>query len=225
MGKKKKAPEPPSFQPSYIYDGDRLVSSTYLDPNTGGIATRYYRDPAEEERRRMVQQEMNNIIPTLGIAAPEQVNSWDNMKDDYITQATTDFNRQYDPALRGLREDVTSRFGTTRATPYFEQLESLEKNVRTPALNEIIRNGSLLRTDLYNQEEANKLRRLQALGGTLDQTQGSFLNGIQAPLQSGSLLNQFNQNSYMQKLQQFQNDLARRQNTTNAILGIAGKFF
>lgn len=221
MSKKKKssgsAPKPPKFSPSAVMYGDQLVGQTYKDKKLG-IVTKYSPTPEEQARKSMADAQINAILPTLGQTAPEIGQRFDQMRDDYIGQQTDIFNREYDKTLRDLREDIGSRFGTLKATPYFDRLQSLERDIRIPAYLDIQRAGSLYRTDLDNQEQARKLNELSALGQSLTGAQQTFLNNIQAPLSSSQLMNNFNQNQYQQQLAQYQQDQARRASTTNSFL-------
>jgi hypothetical protein len=225
MGKKKKsndsAPAAPAFTPSQVMIGNRVVGQTYMGPD-GNIVTQYFESPEEIERRRISDQKINQILPTLGQTAPELGQRYDTMMNDYVSQQTDLFNRDYDKSLRGLREDIGSRFGTLKATPYFDKLQDLEKNVKAPAMLEIQRQGSMYRKDLDDQEQGRKLTELGALGYQLNTAQQNFLSGLQSPLTTATLMNNFNQNRYSQQLQGYNQELARRQNSTNRLLSFIG---
>lgn len=227
MSKKKSksssAPQPPAFTPSAIYIGGRMVGQTYLD--NGVVKTQYFESPEEIERRRISEQRVNQILPTLGQTAPEIGARYDQMRDDYIAQQTGMFDNEYNKTMKNLREDIGARFGTLKATPYFDKLEDLQKNVRNPAMLEIQRSGSMYRKDLDDQEQARKLNELSALGYSLNSQQQNFLSGLSAPQSLSGLFNQFNQNTYSQRLAQFNNDITRRQNATTGLLGSIARFF
>lgn len=214
MGGKKKTPAPPpapTFTPSHVYQGDRRVSSTYLD-NTGAIRTEYYEDPAEIERRNIVNPQINSILASLGVQAPEQVKQFDKMRDDYAGLQLDAFNKEYDRTFRGLQEDTAQRFGTLNATSFFDALKRLEQDVKTPAIRQINQQASVYRTDLANQAEAQKLNRLSALGYTLNQDQQRFIQNLGTSASPSQSINAFNQNNYSQQLQnfQFQQQLAQQ---------------
>lgn len=222
--KKKKSSEPqaPSFTPSEIRYGDQVMGRTYMDPS-GQIVSQYFADPAEIERKRVANERINQILPTLGQTAPEIGQRYDQMRDDYIGQQTDLFNTEYDKSLKGLREDVVSRFGTTKGSPYYDRLTKLEKDVKAPAYLDIQRTGSMMRKDLDSQEQQRKLQELSALGYTLSADQQAFLSNLQAPVQSSQLGNNFQQQNYLNRLNSFNSGLARNQNATNSFLGFLGR--
>jgi hypothetical protein len=221
--KSSSAPQPPAFTPSDVLIGNRVVGRTYMDGGT--IKTQYFESPEEIERRRISEQRVNQLLPTLGQTAPEMGQRYDQMRDDYIAQQTGMFDTEYNKSMKNLREDIGARFGTLKATPYFDKLEDLQKNVRNPAMLEIQRSGSIYRKDLDDQEQAKKLNELSALGYSLNGQQQQFMQGLGSPLSAASLYNQFAQNSYSQRLSQFNNDLQRRQSATNGLLGSIARFF
>lgn len=225
MSKKKKskssAPAAPSFTPSEIRYGDQVVGRTYMD--NGQIVNQYFADPAEQERKKVANERINQILPTLGQTAPEIGQRYDQMRDDYIGQQTDLFNKEYDKTLKGLREDVVSRFGTTNATPYYDKMTELERDVRAPAYLDIQRTGSLMRKDLDTQEQQRKLQELSALGYTLSADQQAFLSGLNAPIQAGQYANNFNQQNYLNRLNAYNQQQQQRANATNSFLGFLGR--
>lgn len=206
MGGKKeskpKAPPAPSFTPSTIKYGDQVVGKTYKDKNLG-VVTQYMPDPAEVERKAIANQRINQILPTLGQTAPEIGQRYDQMMNDYVGQQTDLFNKEYDKAFKGIREDVTSRFGTTNSSQYYDKLGKLEQDVRTPAYLDIQRTGSMMRRDLDSQEQSRKLQELSALGYNLSADQQAFLSGIQSPVQTGQYYNNFNLQNYKNQMDQY----------------------
>jgi len=227
MGKKKKTPAPPpapTFTPSNVYQGDRLVSSTFLGPD-GAVNTRYNEDPSEVERRNIVNPQINQLLASLGVQGAEQVKQFDQMKNDYAGLQLDAFNREYDRTFKGLQEDTAQRFGTLNATSFFDSLKKLEQEVKTPAIRQINQQASVYRTDLANQAEAQKLNRLSALGYTLNQDQQKFIQNLGAPLGQANTVNAFNQNNYAQQLQQFNQQQQQRNSNTRGLLGFLGGMF
>lgn len=208
-GEKEKKPKSITPQGSATYIGNQMTSNTVYNPATGQMETHYYESPEEQARKTAVQGRINSIIPTLGQTAPEMSAQWDSMAKAYEDQNVDAFNRMYDPTLRNLREDVASRFGTTKASDYYDRLNDLEKNVKTPALLDIARSATQMKSGLYDQQEANKLKELQSLGYFLNNDQQNFLSNLTNTQNSANSLNQFNLSKYSQDLQQYNADLNR----------------
>lgn len=222
--KKNSAPKVPAFQPSEIRYGDNVVGKTFKDAN-GSIVTQFLPSPEESAREKMVQTRINEILPTLGQTAPELRAMYDEMGNTFINQQTEAFNREYEPIMRNMREDMFSRFGTGKSTPYLDKIQEMETNIRTPALRDIVQRGVLMKQDLGDQDQARKLRELSALGYNLSADQQDFLNMLAQGQNAASLGNQFNLNQYLYKAQQFNNDRAFRQQNTMGLLNAMGGFF
>lgn len=201
MSKKKtsSAPKAPAFQNSSVFNGDQLVSQTYQDP-TYGIVTKYVASPEQQASKAAAQSRINAILPTLGQTSPEMSAQYDSIANAYSDNAKAAFDRIYDPSLRNLREDAGARFGTTQATPYYDQLNNLETNVKAPAYAQIANDATMQKQNLYNNAQSQKLQELQSLGYVLSGDQQNFLNGL-----SSSQTNSNNGNSF--NLQNYQNAL------------------
>ena len=214
----------PAFQPSEVRNGDTVVSKTYQDASTGAIVTQYLPDTAEEARKQLVQQQINNVISTLGTTAPEMSQQFDQTKQAFISSATQSFQNQYDPALRNLREDIASRFGTLNSSQFISGLNDLEKN-RSNALADIASKGETVKADLVNQEETRKLNEIQTLGGVLSADQSNFLTTSKASLTASQALSDFLNSQWMQQLRSYTSDLASRRQLTASLVNSGVKLF
>jgi len=216
-GQDVQAPTTPTFQPSQVMNGDTVVSKTYQDPATGAIITQYLPDPAEQARNQQVQQQLNQVVSTLGQTGSEMSTQFDQTKQAFINSASKSFQEQYDPALRNLREDIASRFGTLNSSQFVSGLNDLEKN-RANALAEIASTGETVKADLVNQEESRKLNQIQALGGVLSADQSTFLSSTQASLSASEALNDFLNGQWMQQLKAYTSDLASKRQLTASLV-------
>ena len=201
MGRGQEAPQPPSFSPSEVKYGDTTVSKTYLNPS-GAIVTEYVPDPAELASKQQAQAQINQIIPTLGKTAPELSAQFDQTKQAFINDATQSFQDTYDPALKSLKEDIASRFGTLNSSEFLSGLNSLEKN-RANALADIATKAESVKADLVNQDEARKLNEIQALGGVLSADQTNFLNDTKSSLTASQSLSDFLNSQWMEQLRNY----------------------
>ena len=202
MGRGQEAPPPPVFKPSEVRYGNTVVSKTYLDPASGSIINEYIPDPAEEQRKQQAQLKLNDVMSTLGKTAPEMVAQFDQTEQAFVQDAQQKFQDTYDPALRSLREDIASRFGTLNSSQFIGGLNDLEKN-RTNALADIVTKGKMIKSDLVNQEESRKLNEMQALGGVLSDTQSSLLNTTKAAMDASEALNDFMNGQWIQQLRAY----------------------
>ena len=204
MGKSSKKPQAPEFQESETKYGNQTIGRTYRD--NGRIVQQYYASPEEIQRQQIANQKINEILPTLGQTGSELSAQYNQMQQAYTDNALQQFNNMYDPALRNMREDVASRFGTLAATPFLDQYKEMEKNIRQPALTQIVNQGIQLKQDLYNQNESRKLQELQALGYNLNADQQLFLNSLNSSLAGSNSANQFNLTNYKTQLDQYNKD-------------------
>jgi len=217
---RKKAPQPPAFTPAETRYGDNLVAKTYLDQKSGNFVNQYFPDPAEAQRKSMIQQKMDNIIPTLGQTPSETAYQYQQTENAFVNDAQKTFASQYDPALRSLKEDVASRFGSLNSSQFIDDLNSLE-NTRASAFADIANKGRMLNQDLVNQNEARKLREVQTLGGMLNAEQSNFLNNLQAPLSAAKSINDFKNTQWVAELQKFREETERRRSLIGKIVNVA----
>jgi hypothetical protein len=222
MGRGRPVDPPPVYQPAEIRYGNQVVGKTFVDPGTGTIVNQYLPDPAEEARKREAQQRINEIVASLGKTAPELATQYNQTEQAFVDDATKKFNQQYDPALRSLREDVASRFGTLNTSEFINGLNSLESN-RTGAISDIVNRGKLLRNDLVNQEEARKLSQLQALGGVLSDAQSALLQNTRSTLSASQALNDFLNSAWMNNLRNYTTQNQARKQTLPDIFNTAGQ--
>ncbi|MFH0702147.1 MAG: hypothetical protein V2B14_01230 [bacterium] len=211
-----KAPKPPEFSPSEIRYGDTVIGKTFVDPATKSVVNQYFPDPAEEERKRLAQQRINNITSTLGYTAPELAAQFNDAENAFVNDAEKKFSEQYDPALRSLRENIASRFGTLNSSQFLNGLNDLEKN-RSSAFVDIINRGKMIKNDLVSQDEARKLNELQSLTGVLSKDQASLLNNLQVPLSSSNAMNDFLNSQWMTQLQDYRAQQEKNKMLNNAL--------
>jgi hypothetical protein len=197
-----KGPKAPSFQNGQVYIGDQLVSSTSKQGNN--VVTRYNETPQQKQNRAYSQGRINQILPTLGKTPKAMSAQYDQIGKAYQDEQVANFNQQYDPQLRNLREDIAGRFGTLKATPFVDQLTTMEQTIRQPALASIGRNASLMKQDLFDRGEANKYKELEALGYQLSDSQQRFLTGLQGSGTQSAAGNNYAQQNFSNLFQNAQ---------------------
>lgn len=208
----------PKQQGSANFYGNQMTSQTYQDPTLGTV-TRYNPTGAEQQAHTSAQNQIAQILPTLGQTSPEMSKQYDSMSNAYADNATAAFNREYAPAQRSLREDYASRFGGGQNTPYIDAINDMETRQRVPALTDIANNAASMKQNLYNQGESQKLNELQGLGYTLNGQQANFIQNLQNPQGVTQQGNQFNQQNYQSQLQNYMNTQNNSAQTTQAMLG------
>jgi len=205
MGRGNEAPAPPTFNSSEVRFGDTVVSKTFLDPATGSVVNQYVADPAETLRKQQAELKLNSVMSTLGKTAPELSAQFDQTKQAFINNATQSFQETYDPALRSLKEDIASRFGTLNSSEFLSGLDNLERN-KAKAYADIANKAESVKADLVNQDETRKLNEIQALGGVLSDSQDAMLSGTKALLTAAESLNDFMSGQWMQQLKAYTSD-------------------
>ena len=208
MGRKK-APEPPAFVPTETRYGDTVIARTSIDPVTGNFVNQYIPEPVEVKQKNLTQEKINNVMATLGQTPAEMTAQYDSTANSFVNDAQKTFMQQYDPALRSLKDDIASRFGTLTTSMFTNDLNTLENN-RASGFADIANKAQMLKSDLVNQSESNKLNQIQALGGVLNNNQNNFLNNLQAPVSAGKMYNDFQNGQYMSQLNDFKQNLTNK---------------
>ena len=216
------APAAPTFSPSEVKNGDTVVSKTYLDPSSGSIVTQYIPDPVQAASQAAAQQQISQVMSTLGTTAPEMAQQFDQTAKAFTDAATQQFNQTYDPALTSLREDIASRFGTLNTSQFLSGLDKLQQT-KANALANIADNAQMVKSSLVNQAEANKLNTIKTLGGVLSADQSTFLNDSSASLSASDALNNFLNGQWMQSLRDYTSEQnSQRQMIASIVGSVAG---
>lgn len=220
----------PNFAPSSISYGGQQVASmnkTYTTNKKGkkkfsGYELAY--NPTEEEKQRqsMQQERINALLPSLGQSDPAINDRINQITGAYSDNAKAQFDRMYNPAMRKMRDQMGSRFGTLKATPYMDKVQEMEQQIRVPAYMEIANNAASMGQNLLDQDQGRKLQELQALGYQLNSDQQSFLNMLNPAQSAAQFGNQYLMNKYQLGNQFTQNqnafDLQRYQQLANQAL-------
>jgi hypothetical protein len=184
-----------------------VAQGTYMGPQ-GRIETKYWEDPADIEVRDQNRKQLMELMPQIGRPSQAILDESRRQEETYRAAAMDKFNKEYDKTYKALREDVGARFGTLSVTPFTDQLGELERDIKQPAYNDIIRSSILMGKDFVNQEEMRKLQQLQALGGMYSGSLQQQLAGLPIGLQLSQQGNNWAQNNYMGQLQAYQSRLA-----------------
>ena len=198
-------PKTPTYKSTTTNYTGSGTGNTYYDKKTNSYVNKYTADAAEQVRKTLVQNSMNDLILNLGQTAPEVSKQYDDIEKSYVNDATKKFMDTYNPALRSLQEDVASRFGTLNSSQFLDGVTDLEKN-RASALVDIINQGKQVKSDLYNQEEANKLNQLKSLGGILSNDQQNVLDSLQLQSETNNNVNDYYLSQWTQQMNNYKAD-------------------
>jgi len=219
MGRKQ-APAPPAFTPTETRYGDTVIAKTSIDPVTGNFVNQYIPDPAEVQQKALAQQKINDIMSTIGQTPAEMAAQYDSTANSFVNSADNTFMQQYNPTVQALKEDVASRFGTLNSSQFINDLNVMDKN-KALAFADISNKAQMLKGDLVNRSEANKLNQIQALGGVLNDNQSNFLGNLQAPLSASNLYNDFQNSQYMAQLNDFRQNVDNRRALMSSLMNSA----
>lgn len=204
MGRSK-TPSAPTYKTTELKYGDTASGKMYYDKASNSYVNQYYADPAEQVRKMLVQDGINDLILDFGKTAPEISKQYDDIEKAYVDDATKKFMDSYTPAVKSLQEDVASRFGTLNSSQFLDGINDLEKN-RGSALADIINQGKQVKNDLYNQEETNKLNQLKSLSSILSGDQQNVLDTLQIQSGNNTDVNDYYMNQYIQQLNNYTAD-------------------
>jgi hypothetical protein len=190
-GKKKSPPKPKGFKGSDVYRGDQLVSKTYQTKG-GTTVNKYFETPQEKQQRMFAESRLGQLGPMLG-QNPAEGSPYGIQRQNYVDRNKSLFDREYNKTLDTLRENVTSRFGTTQNSFYTDALGDMEQDVKMPAYLEMQRGAD----DYIRQNQVQEINALMALLGRSDQVYGG---GINQGNQAAQMGNNFNMSRYQQQL-------------------------
>lgn len=189
--KKTSAPQPKKFKGSEIRRGNDIVGKTYQTKG-GTTINKYFETPAERQTRQYAEGRLAQIGPMLG-GSVDPTSPYGLQRQNYVDRTQSAFDREYNKTLDKLRENTTSRFGTTQNSFYTDSMRDLERDVRSPAYLEIQRGAD----DYVRQNQIQEINALMALLGRSDQV---YAGGLGAANNAATLGNNFNMSRYQQQL-------------------------
>ena len=190
MGKKTKYP---SFSGGSVSVNGENRASTYKKGNT--VYSNYNMPEVEKGIFDYAQNSLLTSLPKINEFSPEVRSDINSQIEAYKNRGLQSINDMYAPIINNARNDIASRFGNLNNSMFFDRLNAIENN-RANALVSLAESLQAQRSNLYNNELANRYDYLNFMNALQNQINNNALNYMGLATSNSSAGNSYNQAKY-----------------------------
>lgn len=190
MGKSSKYP---SYSTGTIKVNGQTKAKTYRKGNN--VITDYNMSDTEKQAYDYAQNSFANALPNVNIFDEDTKQNLQSQLDAYTLQGQKMVNSIYTPMLNDLKTDIASRFGNLDNSVFMDNLNSIEQN-RADAVNNLAQDITAKRTELINDELAQRYNYLNFLQDIQNQTNSNILNFASSSQANSNSGNSYNAQAY-----------------------------
>lgn len=200
-----KRPTVPAFGNSETRVDGKTRSRTYYDSASNTLINEFLPDFEFSQLTSGLKSKLKSLINSLNGGSAQEAKSLDEAQQAYIDSEKEQFNDEYEPELRKLREDTAARFGSLASSDFADRLEDLETG-KAKAFADIVRQGKLLRNQMESDAQNQKLSTINALSGVLDSQNTQAIDYAGLSMSASSYLNSFLRSDYEEQLKKWEDD-------------------
>ena len=194
MGKKTKTTTVyPAYSGGQVNINGETVATAL--PKGGKIMTNYNMPETEKGIFDYAQNSLLSSLPEINVFSPQTRNDINTQLQAYQDRGIQTINDIYNPMISNLKNDIASRFGNLNNSMFFDNLNSVEKNVAN-AISTLAQNIQAQRNSLYNDELANRYNYLNFMNNLQNQINNNALNYMGLAQRNSNAGNTYNQNAY-----------------------------
>lgn len=190
MGKSSKYP---SYSSGAVSVNGNNVASVSKKGNT--ISSNYNMSNAEKGIYDYSYDSLLKSLPQIDVFSAGTQRDINSQVDAYKNRGLETLNDLYNPMIDNLKNDIASRFGNLNNSVFMDNLNSIESN-RAKAVSDLAQDVETKRSDLYNNELANRYNYLNFLTDLRNQINNNIINYLSAAQSNSSSGNTYNQNAY-----------------------------
>lgn len=190
MGKSSKYP---SYSSGAVSVNGNNVASVSKKGNT--ISSNYNMSNAEKGIYDYSYDSLLKSLPQIDVFSAATQRDINSQVDAYKNRGLETLNDLYNPMIDNLKNDIASRFGNLNNSVFMDNLNSIESN-RAKAVSDLAQDVETKRSDLYNNELANRYNYLNFLTDLRNQINNNIINYLSAAQSNSSSGNTYNQNAY-----------------------------
>lgn len=171
-----------------IVNGTPKVS-TYKRKNN--VYTTYNMSDAEKKAYDYAQNTFANNLKNLNVLDKNTQKNIDKEINAYTANGQKIINNMYTPMINNLKNDIASRFGNFDNSIFMDNLKSIETN-RADAVSSLAQDVLAKRSELVNNEMAQRYTYMSFLQDIQNQTNSTIMNLAGLSQQNSSMGNNFN---------------------------------
>lgn len=159
------------------------------------VSSNYYMNDAEKGIYDYSQESLLTALPQINIFDKATQNDINSQVNAYKNRALQEIQNTYNPMLENLKNDIASRFGNFNNSAFLDNLNTIEGN-RALAMSDLAQDVETKRSELYDNELANRYNYLSFLNNLRNQINNNIMNYLNAAQSNSSSGNNYNQNAY-----------------------------
>lgn len=163
---------------SYSLNGEKKASTQRIGNTIYGD---YVMNEYEKALYDYAQKTLSEIVPKVNTFSTDTLNNIQEQLNAYQNQGMQSINNLYTPLLNNLKNDIASRFGNLDNSMFLNNLNNIE-NVRNNAMAQLAENLLAKRSELVNNELANRYNFINLLNNLQNQSNSNALNTLSAAL-------------------------------------------
>jgi len=138
------------------------------------------------------QKALAENLPNLNTFNSTTVRNLNSQVEAYKNKALQTLDSLYKPMIKNLTNDIASRFGNIDNSMFLNNLNSIE-NYRANSMSDLVQDIESYKSNLYNNEIANRYNYINLLNTLLNGSNNNALNYISSALSNSNAGNAYNQ--------------------------------
>ena len=156
------------------------------------ISSNYDMDDYEKAIYDYAQKNISEKLPELNLFDLNIRKDLNSQVEAYKNQALQTLDSLYKPMIKNLTNDIASRFGNLDNSMFLDNLNSIENN-RANAMADLVQDIQTYKSDLYNNELANRYNYINLLNTLVNGSNNNILNYLASALSNSNSGNSYNQ--------------------------------
>lgn len=180
----------PSFSNGSVSVNGVNKANVTKDGNT--VNSNYNMNDYEKAIYDYAQKNIAENLANLNVFNSDTNKNINSQVEAYKNQALQTLDSLYKPMIKNLTNDIASRFGNLDNSMFLNNLNSIENN-RANAMSDLVQDIQTYKSDLYNNELANRYNYLNLLNTLVNGSNNNVLNFLSSALSNSSAGNSYNQ--------------------------------
>lgn len=190
MGKSSKYP---GYSSGTIKVNGQTKAKTYRSGNN--VITNYNMSDAEKQAYDYAQNSFADSLHSVNVFDDDTRKNLQSQLDAYTLQGQKMVDSIYTPMFNDLKTDVASRFGNLDNSVFMDNLNAMESN-KADAINNLAQDITAKRSELINNELAQRYTYLNFLQDIQNQTNSNILNFANSSQANSNSGNSYNAQAY-----------------------------
>lgn len=168
------------------------VNKANVSKKGNTVNSNYNMDDYENAIYNYAQKTLAEKLPELNVFNLDTKKDLNSQVEAYKNQALKTLDNLYKPIIKNLTNDIASRFGNIDNSMFLDNLNSIENN-RANAMSDLVQDIQTYKSDLYNNELANRYNYINLLNTLVNGSNNNILNYLSAALSASNAGNSYNQ--------------------------------